>query len=203
MKNITIIGSTRPSVPIVNHYTLKDVMDQVRIRQLNKFCKKEYLNFWSDELNYCIKYNSEHYKRNLERIVKDYTRQNSEDKLSEIADIALTTIKEEWLARFWSNEEPKNIISDGVNWIEVKSHVCNDHIALILPYLINSIKDFEKPILMCSEFFITNYYDCDDDENRKFYKISEQFYTLCRRDCSELGILFIEYTGTDSMNYIL
>lgn len=201
MKNITIIGTARSDFHIDHRYTLKEVMDNINPIKLSNSYKNLYFNFLYKYIDDSIKYSANPRVgtyAELKVVLQDYFNMGKQhslkfDFLLNSFEQAVSKIdKEDWLYKFLSPKiTNNNIISSGVNLIEVH-HMCSEHTALVMPYVLNSIKYLDAPILVCSNEFPAN---CHNGCGEEYYKISDDFHRHFLSDCKQSGVMYIEYTG--------
>ena len=195
-KNITIIGGLEfigTSVTPDNNYSYRDIIDNIRLANIDPRLRDLYLRFLYTEVQ---QWNSAQElpmnKANKLELLEDYLQNNHKyaDNYTYDADkfSLLFTNKLIYLPYF-SNIESDNIIGNGLNIIRTHMHLCSEHTALMLPYIANCIKDLENPVLICDTDFL---YGCTGTST---YKISDDFHIALRKKCSDLGILYCEYTG--------
>lgn len=199
--NITIIGTVGPDFHIDHHYKLREVMSSMDLSKLNDKYRDIYLRFLHKEIcdGVCRGPNnltSTPYEE-LVTVLQDYIDKNSKynpkiDFLDEPFAQAVAKIdKSNWLYEFLSPKVKNNIIGGGINLIEARGHLCNEHLAMILPYVLDSIKNLDNPILACSSEFISGCVEMEEN----YYKISDRFHRKFLYDCYHAGVQYLEYTG--------
>ena len=200
-KNITIIGTVGPNFHIDHRYTLREVMSSINLSKLNDKYRDIYLRFLHKEIGdgTCSGPNNQTTRpyEELITVLQDYIDKNSKynpkiDFLDEPFAQAVAKIdKSNWLYEFLSPKVANNIIGGGINLIEAGGHLCNEHLAIILPYVVDSIKHLDNPILACSSEFISGCVEIEEN----YYKISDRFHRKFLYDCYHAGVQYIEYTG--------
>ena len=194
-KNITLISSEAMDSKITpdNTYSWMEVLDNVRLASLDPRLRDLYLRFYHEQLEQASKLRElEADEINLFELLKEYLQNNREHTKTYVYDVdkfSLLPANKVGGLPFFRNTENKNIIGQGLNIISIPLHLCSCHTALMLPYIVNCIKDLESPILMCNTGYLYGY------NGTSVYKITDDFHKYLRMTCSDLGILYCEYTG--------
>lgn len=192
-RNIVIIGSVKDSYTVDQQISWSEVLDNVNVIKLDQHYRDLYFKYLHRDIKEFITFDKARPELKTFKALLDFLDRYLNDGIFNEHEFNLAVAeidKKEWYYKFLSNRRSSSIaIENGTTLIHVPGHICNTSSVLIIPLIIDCIKHLDKPILACSQDFLT---DCDRLE---FYKISNKFFKHIKLDCQKHGIRYFEYTG--------
>lgn len=209
-KNITIIGNVAADYHVDTKYKILDLIPEFDMSQLSEKLRDVVLRYLDVHINEFMEIENDHTKKilgscqDLAKVLENYVNQNKENSTEFIFSAhefyqALDKIEYKSLYKLLKRKTPNTRLGKGINLIRADAFPSSALSALILPYVLDSIKYLENPILICNQDFIRNSFPHNltrygIDQN---YKISDEFNRKFIFDCKKAGVLYIEYYGDE------
>lgn len=209
-KNITIIGNVAADYHVDTEYKILELIPEFDMSQLSSKLRDLVLRYLHIHISAFIQIENETAKKilgsclDLVKVLEKYVSQNKENSsefifFSHEFYQAVDKIEYEPLYKLLKRKTPNIRLDKGINLIRADTFPSAALSALILPYVLDSIKHLENPILICSQDFIRNSFghnltQCGIDNN---YKISDRFNRQFIFDCKKAGVLYIEFYGNE------
>lgn len=203
MRNIVVIGGLNHNCRVDNIVDYKDVIKHCNIAKLDDHIRKEFLRWLKSSLlasvnRYILYGNQIEFPQDYNGLLRYLQKHLEKHSLCEFneaefdAAVAMLNPKD-FLRQVLSNKSDSFSINSGVTLIQTPQHICGHTNALLLPFVVDKMKELENATLICHKWFLKA---CPDDEvTSSYYKISDHFMNYVHSKCNENKINYLEYIG--------